>query len=615
MRRVAVECTRKKQTMGTTHWNKFAFRKVPRRTAPVAAAEGSQHGSAPGDATVTLSSYRRTLAAVSLGLLLTAAPHVHAQTPETPPETQAEEDAVETLIATPRAALTRFFELSRRGDYEAAAKLFDMPSDIESARAPELAKRLRLTLDQLRWIDMNKVSAAANGTTGDGLPASVDEIARLPIDRSLTAPVRLVRRGGADGRWLFSKLTVERIDDFYQHLPNRLLLDLMPEPLLRMGPKSTLYGQWVAIPGYLFLITIAGIALSRLSRRLVQPLVRRTSGQWDDALVERISSPLSIAFAVGFGYLLLPLLGLYAPAHTFALRALRAVFIANFFWGLARSVDVTEQLLARAQWGHSSASTRATLVFASRFGKMVVAAFALIALFSELGYPVTTLLAGLGVGGIAVALSAQKSLENLIGAFTIAVDQPFREGDFVRVDGVLGTVEMIGMRSTRIRSLDRTMITIPNGKLSEMRIETFAARDRVRMNFTFGLTYATSESQMRAIITEFDELLAQSPKIWPDGRAVRFTTLGESALVIEAGCFFNTADFDEYTKLRQDILLGLMKIVEQNDATFAMPTRTLVIDPKSARPSDAAPAVSGHRWEQPEGARVAERTAEPYGRG
>jgi MscS family membrane protein len=297
------------------------------------------------------------------------------------------------------------------------------------------------------------------------------------------------------------------------------------------------------------------------------------------------------------------------------LRALRAVFIANFFWGLARSVDVTEQLLARAQWGHSSASTRATLVFASRFGKMVVAAFALIALFSELGYPVTTLLAGLGVGGIAVALSAQKSLENLIGAFTIAVDQPFREGDFVRVDGVLGTVEMIGMRSTRIRSVDRTMITIPNGKLSEMRIETFAARDRVRMSFTFGLTYATSESQMRAVITEFDDLLAQSPKIWPDGRSVRFTQLGESALMIEAGCFFNTADFDEFTKLRQDVLLGLMKIVEHNDAIFAMPTRTLLIDPKSARPSEAAPAVSGHRWDQPEGARVAERTAEPYGRG
>jgi MscS family membrane protein len=451
-----------------------------------------------------------------------------------------------------------------------------------------------------------------NGTPGDGLPGSVDEIARLPIDRLLTAPVRLVRRGGADGRWLFSKLTVERIDDFYGHLPNRLLLDLMPEPLLRMGPKSMLFGQWVALPGYLFIIALAGLALARLSRKLVQPLVRRTSGSWDDALLERISSPLAIAFAVGFGYLLLPLLGLYVPAQTLATRTLRAVFIANFFWGLARSVDVTEQLLARAQWGHSSASTRATLVFASRFGKMVVAAFALIALFSELGYPVTTLLAGLGVGGIAVALSAQKSLENLIGAFAIAVDQPFREGDFVRVDNMLGTVEMIGMRSTRIRTLDRTLVSIPNGKLSEMRIETFAARDRVRMSFTFGLTYNTTESQLRAVITEFDELLAQSPKIWPDGRSVRFKELGESALLIEAGCMFNTADFDEFTKLRQDVLLGLMKIVEQNDATFAMPTRTVMLDSKSMRAGEASPAISGHRWDPPSDTRVAERTAEPY---
>jgi MscS family membrane protein len=550
------------------------------------------------------------LAAVCcIALLLTAALPVRAQSAagqDAGASGQGEDEAIETLISTPRAALTRFFELSRRGDFEGAAKLFDLPPDIDPARAPELAKRLRLTLDQLNWIDLSKVSAATNGATNDGLAASVDEVARLPIDRQLSAPVRLVRRGGADGRWLFSKATIERIDDFYHRLPNRLLLDLMPEPLLRMGPKAMLYGQWIALPGFLFVIAVAGIALSRLSRKVVRPLVRRTSAQWDDALLDRISSPLSIAFAVGAGYILLPLLGLYAPAHTLATRALRAVFIANFFWGLARSVDVTEQLMARAQWGHSSASTRAALVFASRFGKMVVAAFALIALFSELGYPVTTLLAGLGVGGIAVALSAQKSLENLIGAFAIAMDQPFREGDFIRVDGMLGTVEMIGMRSTRIRTLDRTLVSIPNGKLSEMRIETFAARDRVRMAFTFGLTYATTESQLRAIITEFDELLAQTPKIWPDGRAVRFKELGESALLIEVGCMFNTTDVDGFSIVKQDLLLGLMKIVEQNEATFAMPTRTLLVDPKSARAGELPPAVSGHRWETPSDARAAE---------
>jgi MscS family membrane protein len=568
-------------------------------------AARSQLGSAARGGTVKILSYRHTLRAICLGLLLTAAgAPLHAQPPEGAVE--SEEEAVETLVATPRAALTRFFELSRRGDYEGAAKLLDLPPDIAPERAPELAKRLRLAMDQLRWIDLNKVSAANNGATGDGLPASIDEVTRLPIDRSLQAPVRLVRRGGADGRWLFSKMTVERIDDFYTHLPNRILLDLTPEPLLRMGPKSMLFAQWIALPVFLCLITVAGIALSRLSRKAIRPIVRRTSGQWDDALLERIGSPLSIMFAVGAGYLLLPLLGLYAPAQSFASTALRAVFIANFFWGLARSVDVTEQLLARAQWGHSSPSTRATLVFASRFGKMIIAAFALIALFSEMGYPVTTLLAGLGVGGIAVALSAQKSLENLFGAFAIAVDQPFREGDFIRVDGMLGTVEMIGMRSTRIRTLDRTLVSIPNGKLSEMRIETFAARDRVRMSFSFGLTYNTTESQLRAIISEFEELLGQSKKIWPDGRSVRFRELGESALMIEAGCFFNTADFDEFTVIRQELLLGLMKIVEQNEASFAMPTRTLTFDPKTAS-SAAPPVISGHRWENPSEQRTAER--------
>lgn len=601
--------SRKKQTMGKTLelGNMNASQPAAARSDR-APAQRSRLGSAPRDPAVTLRSYRLTSAFLCLGLLLSAAAEVaHAQPPVgTQDSAPSDEEAVETMVASPRAALTRFFELSRRGDHEGAAKLLDLPADVDPGRAPELAKRLRLTLDQVRWIDVTKVSAAANGATGDGLSGNVDEITRLPLDRSVTAPVRLVRRNGA---WLFSKLTVERIDDFYKQLPNRLILDLMPEPLLRMGPKALLFGQWAALPGFFFVVAVAGIALSRIGRKLARPLARRTSGQWDDALLERIGSPLAIAFAVGCAYLLLPLLGLYAPAHTLATRALRAVFIANIFWGLARGVDVTEQLLARAQWGHSSASTRATLVFASRFGKMVVAAFALVALFSELGYPVTTLLAGLGVGGIAVALSAQKSLENLIGAFAIAVDQPFREGDFIRVDGMLGTVEMIGMRSTRIRTLDRTLVSIPNGKLSEMRIETFAARDRVRMSFTFGLTYATTESQLRAIINEFDELLAQTPRIWPDGRSVCFKELGESALLIEAGCWFNIS-IDEFARLRQDLLLGLMKIVEQNDATFAMPTRTVMLDPKSARASDTAPTVSGHRWDTPSDA----RGTEPYAR-
>ena len=525
-------------------------------------------------------------------LLLTAA-RVWAQPEAQPPDA---DNAAEALTETPRAALTRFFELARRGDYPEAAKFLELPSELDAARGPELAKRLKLVLDHHKWLDLSKVSAAASGNLNDGLSSAVEEIARVPLGRSLTWPVRLVHRPNAEARWLFSRNTVLRVDEWYNQLPNRFWLDALPEPLLLMGPYDVLWGQWAGLPLFLLVVWFAGVSLSRLCRALLRPIVRRTSASWDDALLERIASPLAMAFGLLTAQLLLPMLGLYPPAWGFAERSLRALLFATFFWGLARSVDVAGPLLSGSQWGRGAPATRAMLLFSSRVAKTVVAALALVALFSELGYPVTSLLAGLGVGGIAVALSAQKSLENLIGAFAIAVDQPFREGDFVRVDNMTGTVELIGMRSTRIRTLDRTLVSIPNGKPADMRIETFAARDRIRLGFNSGLTYATTASQLQAVVQGFEKLLRAHPKIWPEGCSVRFRELGESALLIEAGCWFATADFDEFMLIRQEVLLGLMKLVEDSGATFALPTRTVQLNapvPIQAIGDRDAPPLSG----------------------
>jgi MscS family membrane protein len=540
---------------------------------PVTELNRTARGSSPCIATVTVLSYRRLLRlrafVLALGSLLLTAATGQAQEPE---------PVAETAGDTPRSTLTRFFELSRRGDYAEAAKFLELPVDMEPERAPELAKRLKLVLDHYVWFDMSKISAAPTGTPNDGLSPRVDEIARLPLQDSLTAPVWLVRRSGPDTRWQFSRVTVQRVDGWYSDLANRFWLDLMPEPLLRMGPENLLWGQWTALPLFLLLVWTLGVSLSRGIRKALRPFVKRASNLWDEALLGRTASPLTSLFTVFAAYLLLPMLGLYPPALDFANRALRALLFATFFWGLARSVDIAGQLLGQSRWGHGAPATRAMLLFASRIGKSMVAAFALVTLFSELGYPVTSLIAGLGVGGIAVALSAQKSLENLIGAFAIAVDQPFREGDFVRVDNMVGTVELIGMRSTRIRTLDRTLVSIPNGKLADMRIETFAARDRVRMFFAFGLTYATSESQLRTVLERFDELLRNHRKLWPEGRSVRFKELGESGLTIEVACWFATADWDEFTIIRQEVLLALMKIVEDSGASFALPARALSFD-------------------------------------
>jgi MscS family membrane protein len=197
---------------------------------------------------------------------------------------------------------------------------------------------------------------------------------------------------------------------------------------------------------------------------------------------------------------------------------------------------------------------------------------------------VATVLAGLGIGGIAIAFGAQKTIENLFGSISLAADQPFRVGDFVKIeDAVTGNVERIGMRSTQVRTLDRTLVSIPNGKLAEMRIESFGPRDRIRLACTLGLVYGTRPEQLERILAGLERVLREHPKIWPDTVVVRFEKLGASSLDINVMAWFATSDFNEFQVCREQALLGFMRVVEAEGSSFAFPTRTVhVVGPNSA---------------------------------
>jgi MscS family membrane protein len=253
---------------------------------------------------------------------------------------------------------------------------------------------------------------------------------------------------------------------------------------------------------------------------------------------------------------------------------LRGVLFAAFFWMSARSVDVGAELLVSSPWGRTRASSRSLVPLASRVTKLAVAALAVVALLSELGYPVASLLAGLGIGGVALALAAQKTVENLFGAFSIGADRPFSEGDTVKFEDVTGTVEQIGLRSTRIRTADRTLVTVPNGRLADMRVESLTARDRMRLNCVLPLVYDTTAVQMRGVLAGLEHVLRVHPKIWPDGLTVRFVALGASSLDIEINAWFKV-DADEFALCRQEVLLRFMEVVEAGGTHFAFPTRTV----------------------------------------
>jgi MscS family membrane protein len=275
---------------------------------------------------------------------------------------------------------------------------------------------------------------------------------------------------------------------------------------------------------------------------------------------------------------LLPLLALLPAAEQKVELLLDTLAACAVFWGLWRSVDVWRLFLMGRPWAADNASARSLLSVAINFTKLLVGVTGVLSVLAVLGYPVATVLAGLGIGGLAVAFGAQKTIENLFGSVALAVDQPFRVGDFVKIEDFTGNVERIGMRSTQVRTLDRTTVTLPNGKLSEMRIEGFGTRDRIRFATTVGLVYGTTEAQVTEVVLEIERLLRGTPGIFPNGIVSQLSALGPSSLDVEVNCWFDTADFDEFRRVRQGVLLGILRIVEAAGTSIAFPTTTVQID-------------------------------------
>lgn len=537
--------------------------------------------------------FRLLLSALVATAVAIAAPSLSAQPrpggsapaataePAPPPE-------VEVAPDSPRASVRQFVELSRVGEYQEAARYLDLPPG-KAAQGAEIARRLKSVLDRHVLGDASLATLASpysSGNTADKLPPGVDELGTVPGPKG-PEPVRLVRKGGNGASWVFSRSTVDRVDVWYAGLKERWLFEVLPEPLLRPGPFDILYWQYLALPLIFVLAWVVGRVLAFVTRKLIGKLVARTASKWDDVLVEKIGAPLTLAWGLGAFALFVQRLGLYEPAHDTVDKAIRAGFLVALFWSGLRAIDVTKGYFMEATTpGYASA--RSLVPLASQIGKVIVLAAAAVTILSELGYPVASLIAGLGIGGVALALAAQKTVENLFGSVSIGVDQPFRIGDFVKVEDVVGTVEAIGLRSTRIRTLDRTLVTIPNGKLADMRIESYTARDRFRMHAVIGLVYGTTAAQLRRVVADLEAVLRAEPTFFKDGFMIVVKGFGASSIDVEVMAWFETESWDKFVLVRQDVLLRFIEVVEKNGTSFAFPTQTVHLVEEGGAPPGRA---------------------------
>jgi MscS family membrane protein len=352
-------------------------------------------------------------------------------------------------------------------------------------------------------------------------------------------------------------------------------LDLLPGPLAQHGPYDLLWGQWLALMVLVLLSWAGGRGLRWLTLRLARRLAARTSATWDDLLVERLSGPVSFGWGLLLFRFVFPSAQLYPEAASWVVAVLKALGIWAVAFAAWRAVDVVSKAVLADEWAVRHPTSRALVPLGGRAAKVALVAVALVSGLSLLGFPVASLLAGLGIGGLALALAGQKTVENLFGAFSLGLDQPIREGDSVKVDGITGTVEAIGLRSTRIRTADRSVVSFPNGRLADMRLENVTVRDRMQLACILGLTYGTTSLQVRAILENVEALLRKHPLLWDDTLFVCLKELGPSSLNVEVTAWFRTTDQREFNTLRQELLLGMMEVVEAAGSSLAFPTQTV----------------------------------------
>jgi MscS family membrane protein len=209
-----------------------------------------------------------------------------------------------------------------------------------------------------------------------------------------------------------------------------------------------------------------------------------------------------------------------------------------------------------------------------RLVSVIVLAYLGIYAAEAVGIPIAPLVAGLGVGGLAIALAIRPTLENIIGGLTLFADRPVRVGDFCRYGDEIGTVEQIGLRSTRIRTLERTIVTVPNAEFSQMQLDNFAARDMRLLKTTLGLRYETTPDQLRYVLAELRKLLLGHPKVTPAPARVRFVGYGAYSLDVEIFAYLHCQDQDTFLAIQEDIYLRIADIVTEAGTGFAFPSQT-----------------------------------------
>jgi MscS family membrane protein len=530
----------------------------------------------------------RHAAAFLLTVLAIAAPVPAQDAPSGAPDTAggpSTAEAPETVRdeldrGTPRGAAVGYLTACRNGDYARAARYLDLrrlDPGVRDDRGPKLAHELKVVLDRTLWVPVDELSDHPEGATDDGLAAGVDRIGTIEArNGSVDVDLRRVRREGGP-IWLISASTVSRVPALYEEFGYGPLERWLPQVFFEVRVLEVLLWQWVALLAITFAAWLLSYAAAAGVVAVLRPITARTETDVDDRLFDTTVPPLRLLIALFLFWVGSQTLGLAVPVEVFLSETVRSLVLVAITWLVMRLVNVVADLIERRLEARGQEAAVPLVTPGRKAVKAVIFLIAFVAVLDNFGFNVTALVAGLGVGGVAVALAAQKSIENLFGGVMLYADRPVRVGQFCRFGDKIGTVEEIGMRSTRVRTLDRTVVTVPNAEFSALQIENFARRDFIRLYTVLGLRYETTPEQLRHVLVEIRRLLYAHPMVSNDPARIRFVGFGAYSLDLEIFAYVTTSDWNEFLGVREDIFLSIMDLVDASGTGFAFPSQTLYL--------------------------------------
>ena len=468
---------------------------------------------------------------------------------------------------TPLKTAQGFMRFAELGDYEGAADFLDLrylPDALENLDGSVLAEQLYVIISRKMPIDFSSLSNKPAGAANDGLPDYRDELGTIESSQGEIS-IYLQRVPEANGRriWKISNASIARIPDLYKDYGYSRIVETVREWVPRgsfMGAESF---KWV-----ISLSSGAGAVLvwMMISWPLARYLVRGSEAN-RKRVTQYLTRPIPVLLFLSVVLIVFKSLGLGVTASRIA-EGGTGVTIASV-WFLFATINLLRDLYAQYLGARGRDSGLMLLGPVTSTTKVVVGVLAGVVWLDNMGVNVTALAAGLGVGGLAVALVLQKPLEDIMGAITLYTQQPVSVGQFCTSGNVTGTVEEINLRTTRIRTIQNSVVVVPNAVFATASIENITERSRILHRQTLRLESKTTESLIRSTLHELLLMLLEIEKVSKDSARVRLIEFGEYSINIDVFAHIDTTDWVEFLEIAENINLGCIGVLEKVGAKLA----------------------------------------------